>query len=160
MKNFVKEVYEFNKQAGFIEGGYNATKEVAYILEEALECAPDIKLLGNRIHPSTEDLETPREISLAISNLIHQNKRKASDVEVLDQNIDIIIFALGAIFKLGLSPQEVNKAISLVCQANNKKLSAGTDELGKQLKPDNWGEIVKQLDADLEQIVQNAASKQ
>ena len=56
------------------------------------------------------------------------------DVDKLDALADTIFVAIGSMYKLGLTPQQIDKAINIVCDANEKKLSDKKDN-GKISKP-------------------------
>ena len=61
-----------------------------------------------------------------------------TDVERLDKACDAIIFAFGYIFKLGLTPEQASRALSIVMAANMQKLTMPRDSYGKQMKNPNF----------------------
>ena len=122
----IDAIYQFNKQAGLLEQGYNDFSESAYQIEEALE--------GYEIaHGFTVHLDTPKEMSRTIVRA--QGPFIGTDVDRLDKAIDAIVFAVGSIAKLGLTPPQIREAIEIVTTANLQKLSMPKDEFGKLTKP-------------------------
>lgn len=137
--NAIKQIYKFNQDCKDSEGlslldkGYNDIKECAYSIEEMLE-GYNLDILATLL---LEKDTSPKAISRKI--MWHTNGIKnMKDVDRLDKHLDAIIYNFGSIFKLGLTPQEALKALSIVCEANMQKLNAGQDEHGKQKKPDNF----------------------
>ena len=122
----IDAIYQFNEQAGLLEQGYNDFSESAYQIEEALE--------GYEIaHGFTVHLDTPKEMSRTIVRA--QGPFIGTDVDRLDKAIDAIVFAVGSIAKLGLTPPQIREAIEIVTTANLQKLSMPKDEFGKLTKP-------------------------
>ena len=122
----IDAIYQFNEQAGLLEQGYNDFSESAYQIEEALE--------GYEIaHGFTVHLDTPKEMSRTIVRA--QGPFVGTDVDRLDKAIDAIVFAVGSIAKLGLTPPQIREAIEIVTTANLQKLSMPKDEFGKLTKP-------------------------
>ena len=137
--NAIKSIYKFNQECKrpdgscLLESGYSDERECAFPIEEALEgiLTEDIQWLA----PSVTGL-TPKEFSRYLMNTLAEvAELPLADVDRLDKHLDIIIFSFGSIFKLGLTPQQAIRALSIVCDANLQKLSAGQDEHGKQKKP-------------------------
>ena len=125
----IDAIYQFNKQAGLLEQGYNDFSESAYQIEEALE--------GYEIAQGfTVHLDTPKEMSRTIVRA--QGPFIGTDVDRLDKAIDAIVFAVGSIAKLGLTPPQIREAIEIVTTANLQKLSMPKDEFGKLTKPANF----------------------
>ena len=122
----IDAIYQFNEQAGLLEQGYNDFSESAYQIEEALE--------GYEIAQGfTVHLDTPKEMSRTIVRA--QGTFIGTDVDRLDKAIDAIVFAVGSIAKLGLTPPQIREAIEIVTTANLQKLSMPKDEFGKLTKP-------------------------
>ena len=122
----IDAIYQFNAQAGLLEQGYNDFSESAYQIEEALE--------GYEIAQGfTVHLDTPKEMSRTIVRA--QGPFIGTDVDRLDKAIDAIVFAVGSIAKLGLTPPQIREAIEIVTTANLQKLSMPKDEFGKLTKP-------------------------
>ena len=126
----IDAIYQFNEQAGLLEQGYNDFSESAYQIEEALE--------GYEIAQGfTVHLDTPKEMSRTIVRA--QGPFVGTDVDRLDKAIDAIVFAVGSIAKLGLTPPQIREAIEIVTTANLQKLSnIKIDSNGKLLKDSNF----------------------
>ena len=127
---FVQQIYDFNKQAGLLEKGYDDFLESSFQIEEALE--------GYEIeYGFTVSLDTPKEMSRTIVRA--QGPFVGTDVDRLDKAIDAIVFAVGSIAKLGLTPPQIREAIEIVTTANLQKLSnIKVDSNGKLLKDSNF----------------------
>ena len=137
MENPNKLIYKFNKETGLLEQGYSSSRECAFPIEEMLE-GFNLGALANKLQVLDP---SPRKISkeivaLATEGAEHYDELEA--VDILDKHLDAIVFNFGSIFKLGLTPQEANKALYIVALANMQKLTAGKDSEGKQLKPANF----------------------
>jgi hypothetical protein len=130
--SFIDEVYSFNQQAGLLEAGYDDFLESSFQVEEALE-GLDTELLVQTYDIPPYSL-SPKDIARAIVGAAIPTT-PVSDVERLDKHIDSIIFNIGSIAKLGLTPQQIATAISIVTSANLQKLSMPKDEFGKLTKP-------------------------
>ena len=126
----IDAIYQFNEQAGLLEQGYNDFSESAYQIEEALE---NYEIA----HGFTVHLDTPKEMSRTIVRA--QGPFVGTDVDRLDKAIDAIVFAVGSIAKLGLTPPQIREAIEIVTTANLQKLSnIKVDSNGKLLKDSNF----------------------
>lgn len=132
MPNFIQEIYDFNKQAGLLEKGYDDFLESSFQIEEALE-GFNLITLTSILSPNDKYLH-PKELSRIILNKVGESAN-ISDVDRLDKAIDAIIFAVGSIAKLKLTPEQIVRAISVVTNANLQKLSMPKDEFGKLTKP-------------------------
>lgn len=136
----IDAIYQFNKQAGLLEQGYNDFSESAYQIEEALE--------GYEIAQGfTVHLDTPKEMSRTIVRA--QGPFIGTDVDRLDKAIDAIVFAVGSIAKLGLTPPQIREAIEIVTTANLQKLSMPKDEFGKLTKPADWEQYAPEKELQL-----------
>lgn len=142
--NAFKSIFNFNKEAGLLDSGYNDERECAYPIEEALEGFEDnmqtlaYELQLDALYPSDHpEVCHPKLLSRRISNIVADDI-VLSDVDRLDKHLDIIVYSLGSIYKLGLTPQQAMKALGVVATANLQKLHAGQDAEGKQLKPDDF----------------------
>ena len=126
----IDAIYQFNEQAGLLEQGYNDFSESAYQIEEALE---NYEIA----HGFTVHLDTPKEMARTIVRA--QGPFIGTDVDRLDKAIDAIVFAVGSIAKLGLTPPQIREAIEIVTTANLQKLSnIKVDSNGKLLKDSNF----------------------
>lgn len=136
--NAIKSVYNFNKEAGLLDAEYSDLRESCFPIEEALEGLNDLECLAERLTHETEELieHSPKVLSRAIVRLATVDDIvELADVDRFDKHLDIIVFSLGSIFKLGLNPQQMMKGLGIVANANMTKLKAGKDEAGKQNKP-------------------------
>jgi len=132
--NPIKQIYKFNQEAGLLAKGYSDDRECAYPIEEALE-GFNTEELANQI--GCDSVPNPKDISRAIISLT-TNEGTITDVDRLDKHLDTIVFAFGSIFKLGLTAQDAMTALGIVMEANMTKLTVGTDEFGKQQKPEDF----------------------
>ena len=144
---FVDYIYDFNLVTGLLQKGYDDRLESSFQIEEALEGFPERNLLflGNIIMGDSFIATTklPREVSRAIITAISTDSYTSyseplvpiSDVERLDKACDAVVFAIGSMAKLRLSPDQINRAMRAVTDANLQKLSMPKDAQGKLAKP-------------------------
>lgn len=132
MASFVQDIYDFNLRAGLLDKPYNDSLEASFQIEEALEDF-DLSQLATHLGSLQAD---PKSISRSIVSACTISD--ISDVARLDKACDSIVFAFGSIFKLGLTPDQAAKAVSIVMSANLAKLGQPRDDQGKLLKPDNF----------------------
>ena len=140
MENSLKAVHAWQHASGNVAKGYDAKREAAFQIEEALEELDSTDVLVKILTDAGVNVvdNSPKEISRAIVSIAHSG-REIKKVKALDKHIDSIIFDIGSIAKLGLSPQELNKAILIVNRANQQKLvNASFDSENKLNKPDNF----------------------
>lgn len=135
MENPIKLVYKFNQQAGLLNKGYDDFLESSFQIEEALEGFEHLSTLAEVLGVDTTLPKLPRELSRKIVNLAKNTQNNISDIDRLDKACDAIVFALGSIFKLGLTPAQATQALNVVMKANMAKLSMPKDEHGKLMKP-------------------------
>ena len=140
---FVQQIYDFNKQAGLLEKGYDDFLESSFQIEEALEGFGDLPYLQVRLHSEGkhyEELCNPKEISRQIVRLAEMDSKPTNipDVDRLDKACDAVVFAIGSMAKLGLTPAQIIEAMNIVTEANLQKLSMPKDEHGKLTKPANF----------------------
>jgi len=138
--NVVTSIYQFNKQAGLLDKGYDADKESCFPIEEMLELY-DVTTLCETLNVK-EDY-TPKNVSRKIIQIAKEGcstilPKQYIEVDDLDRYLDTIVFAFGSIFKLGLTPQLAIEALEIVMEANMQKINAGQDTQGKQMKPKNF----------------------
>jgi len=131
--NPIKTIYKFNEEANLLLAGYTDERECAFPIEEALE-GFDTNELALVLGVSPES--SPKDLSRRIMNFTINPS--ISDVDRMDKHLDSIVFAFGSLFKLGLTPQQAMQGLEVVMATNMKKLHAGKDEAGKQLKGDNF----------------------
>lgn len=140
-------VYDFNDKAGLIKAGYDDFRESAFQIEEALE-GFNIAELSRNVTDYSYSTDSAKELARYILN----NERfTGTDVDRLDKACDAIIFAIGSMAKLGLSPEQMRQALDIVAKANLAKLSMPKDEHGKLIKPANFVGPEAQLQALLNQ---------
>lgn len=152
MSDFVQRIYDFNKDNGLIEKGYSDFLECSFQVEEALEhlnFEPLLPIL-EKSHPAYSQsphygVVTAKDVSRAI--LTHciepvdgrtMSDDCISDVDRLDKACDAIVFAVGSMAKLGLSPSQIHQAINIVMDANHAKTGCPKDAEGKLMKPSNF----------------------
>lgn len=148
-RDHIDEIYDFNKTLGLLDAGYDDFLESSFQIEEALE--------GFNIdsYIVCDGKESAKELSRAIvAQCI--SKEPLADVDRLDKAIDAIVFAVGSIAKLGLTPSQIRESISVVTKANLQKLGMPKDKFGKVIKPDNFVgpevELQKILDSRSENV--------
>lgn len=136
---FIDEIYDFNLRAGLLDNPYNDFLESSFQIEEALEGFNSLDNLVDLLSKSHLPLiweDSPKNISRGILGVISNGEvQTLTDVERLDKAIDALVFAVGSMAKLKLTPEQITKAISVVTQANLQKLSMPKDEFGKLQKP-------------------------
>ena len=163
MENPFKSIYKFNKEAGLLDKGYSDFLEPSFLIEEALEDLGTDNLYRvlleseKRADNEVPTENTPKQLARAIVNCTDWSSSNITDLQRFDKHIDAIVYAVGGAYKLGLTPQQLEAGIAAVMHSNTKKIAAGQDEAGKQLKPSNWAEIeaeqVKKLQAILDKRV-------
>lgn len=160
MENPFKLIYKFNNEAELLANGYNDKLESAFLIEEALE-EFDVSAIIGAMKPEFQDMfanskdnnpNKPKDVARFLVGLAYQNEDIAPRKR-LDKQIDALVYAAGGIMKLGLSAQLAQEAVNTVMSANMKKIGAGKDEQGKQLKPDNWEEIEDNMNKKLDKIL-------
>jgi len=159
----IKSIYKFNQECKRPDGsclldqGYDDLKEIAFSIEEMIEATDGtgINLIASALSKYTPEIRpTPKDVSRSIAWLCYGGTaQEASDVDRLDKHLDSIVYNFGSIFKLGLTPQQALKALSIVCEANLQKLSAGQDEHGKQRKPEDFVPPETRLQAILDERI-------
>jgi len=138
MLQFVERIHKFNSDAGLLEKGYDDFLESSFQIEEALE-GFDNTHLSKLLKPSLPVM-SPKSISRTIVRYANweEDANTITDVDRLDKAIDSIVYAIGSIAKLGLNPEQTERAIDIVMQANETKLTCNKDEHGKLGKPSNF----------------------
>lgn len=141
MLDIIEQVYQFNKDAGLLNNGYDDFLESSFQIEEALE-GLDTDAITKRLAGDVDD-KGAKEIARFIASIgthkqVPNSNIILADVDRLDKACDAIVFALGSMAKLGLTPAQINQALNIVMTANQAKLSCPKDEHGKLTKPDNF----------------------
>lgn len=145
--DFVQQIYDFNKQAGLLEKGYDDFLESSFQIEEALEgisCSgqggglPTLaRILNDNVDYSTPIEPTHKSVARGIVEAAYYSN--ASDVDRLDKACDAVVFAIGSMAKLGLTTSQIIEAMNIVTEANLQKLSnIKIDSSGKLLKDSNF----------------------
>lgn len=143
MQNPIKAIYQWQKDAGLLDKPYDDFLESSFQIEEALEGYDDAI---QRKYNGSAPKELSREI---ISTLQSDMDRKYGsesldgtysipDVDRFDKAIDAVVFAIGSMGKLGLTPQQIQRGLLVVNQANVQKLGMPVDEHGKKIKPEGF----------------------
>ena len=149
MSDFVQRIYDFNKDNGLLENGYSDFLESSFQIEEALEgfeLESVLPILENS-HPDYSQSPhygavTAKDVARAlISHCVYPvNGKRVSvkDVDRLDKACDAIVFGVGSIAKLGLTPSQIHQALNIVMDANQAKTGCPKDAEGKLMKPSNF----------------------
>jgi len=147
VSNLIQGIYDFNSKAGLLEGDMDAFKELAYVLEESFEGYEEAYNTqdqdGNRFKPGDKEYPKARQLGLSLANSIRDSFTRTglplpSEVQEVDKSVDAVVFHIGKLAKMGLSPAQIEEIFSVVSGCNMAKLSGPKDGLGKQLKPDGW----------------------
>ena len=138
MSVFLDEIYEFNKLAGLLDQPLDDYREASFIIEEALE-GFDLQMLAHFLHSDP----TPKAVARSIVTYCRDSQSgiyptELTDVERLDKAVDAAVFAFGYMFKLGLTPEQASRAMSIVMAANKQKLTMPRDSFGKLMKNPNF----------------------
>lgn len=136
MQNPIKAVWQWQHDAGNLENEYDDFLESSFQVEEAIEgFNPDSLARLSSILGGQQD--SPKWIARQILDELTTEDmyEPLSDVDRFDKAIDAIIFAIGSMGKLGLTPQQIQRGILTVNQANTQKLGMSRDEHGKLIKP-------------------------
>lgn len=161
---FVQQIYDFNKQAGLLEKGYDDFLESSFQVEEALEGFDGLESLAIELTDDGDPLvaATPKELSRKIVHIAQNgyhvddsDKIPVPDVDRLDKACDAVVFAIGSMAKLGLTPAQIIEAMNIVTEANLQKLSnIKIDSSGKLLKDSSFIGPETKLQAILDKRVQ------
>lgn len=142
MLDQVTRIYDFNRVNGLLDKPYNDFLESSFQIEEALEGFTNLGNLVDLLCKSPLPLifeEDPKSISRGILGIIADGDvQTLSDLDRLDKHLDSIVYDIGAIAKLGLTPSQLLQALSIVMDANEAKNGCPKDSLGKLMKPENF----------------------
>lgn len=119
--NIFEKIVQFNEERGLIEKGFNHTKETSFIIEELLESTGAYDSISARE-------EAERYASEMTGGHISDDETR------VDAFADIVVYALGAITKLGYNPEKVMAEVV-------REISSRTGKLVD-------GKFVKDLDAE------------
>ena len=137
MRNPLQAIVSFNEKAGLLKDPFEDKKESAYLIEEALESF-DVSYLGRLICLDPSKINSPEEVARGLIANTLPLKEPLAKKHIVDKYLDAIVFAVGALAKMGLTHQDITHLLNVVTDCNMKKLTVGTDSEGKQLKPDDW----------------------
>lgn len=138
MTNPIKDIIQFNKDAGLLDNGYNDSLESAFQIEEALE-GFDLSMLSRLLAPRSADTLSPKLLSRAIVKVAKDNTLlDIEDVDRLDKHCDGFIYHVGSMAKLGLDYHQIIKALNIVITANKSKIGCSLDSSGKLNKPEGF----------------------
>lgn len=142
----VTRIYDFNRVNGLLDKPYNDFLESSFQIEEALEGISSsghggglptlARILNENVSYITPIEPTHKSVSRGIIEAAFY--KTASDLERLDKHIDSIVYNIGAIAKLGLTPSQLLQALSIVMDANEAKNGCPKDSFGKLMKPENF----------------------
>jgi hypothetical protein len=139
MTDIIEKVFAFNQDAGLLDKPYDDFLESSFQIEEALEGFSNLEL--SKVFWGSESTDiSPKNLSREI--VAHAQgegfSEPLTDVGRFDKHIDSMIYDLGALAKLGLSPSDIVEGIEAVNEANLTKLQCKKDEHGKLGKPTNF----------------------
>ena len=89
-----QKIVEWNRERGLLEKGFNQEKETSFIIEELLESTGNYDSISAREKAE----QYAKEITSGAQPKSH---------DVIDALFDIVIFASGAMAKLGYNPTKV-----------------------------------------------------
>lgn len=111
-RNWFSRVVDWNRVRKLIERGFSHEKEASFIIEELLEST------------GKYDSESARERALEISTAIVGGSDPAPEL-IVDAWADIIVFATGAIAKLGYDPAKVMEEVYLEINSRTGRIIDG-----------------------------------
>ena len=149
MSDFVTRIYEFNRDNGLLDKGYDDFLESSFQIEEALEGFP-MCTLAQKLGKN-QDYANPKDVSRLILKYSQDYAPELLDVDRLDKACDAIVFAVGSIAKLGLKPAQIHEALNIVMDANLAKSGCPKDTEGKLLKGSSFEGPEKTLQRLLDQ---------
>lgn len=138
MENPIKSIHKWQVEAGLADRPYDDFLESSFQIEEALEGTSVNRLIYIANEFSPELSATPKDISRYIATKCCFNETPLSDVDRFDKAIDAVVFAIGSMAKLGLTPQQIQRGLLAVNQANMQKLGMPRDAEGKLIKPEGF----------------------
>lgn len=115
--NLIESICYINEKVwNNAHGSYDAKKEAAYPIEEALEGFKNLDRLDFDVYEYS-----PKEVSREIV-AIASGDEKIEDVDAFDKHLDIIYFSIGSLHKLGLTPPQIVEGLQAVHDANCAKI--------------------------------------
>jgi len=137
----IDRIVQWNQKAGLLDSGYDDFLESSFQIEEALEGFSTYDTLLELLDPTGTEYSvepTPKEISRIIVDKCYIGYEVLSDVDRLDKACDAVVFAVGSMAKLGLTPSQITAALDIVMDANDTKLTCHRDSVGKLVKPSDF----------------------
>ncbi len=129
--NLIESICKLNnEQWNNKAGSYDDKKEAEYQIEEALE-GFNMNLLQQAFANNWNVKADEKAIARAL--LANVGDNPISDVDRFDKVLDSIYFSIGAMHKLGLSPEQMIEGLQIVHNGNISK-SGKKDENGKVIK--------------------------
>lgn len=110
--NFFEGIVKWNQERGILDIGFDHQKETSFIVEELLESTGQF------------DSESAREKAEEISQTIVVHGQ-AEGEKIVDAWADIIVFASGAIAKLGYEPSKVMDEVYKEINSRTGKMVEG-----------------------------------
>lgn len=110
--DILSRIVKWNEERGLIQRGFNHEKEASFIIEELLESTGKFN--------SIDAQEEAKKYSSLIIDETPEDKEK-----IIDAWADIIVFATGAIAKLGYDPKEVMEEVYKEINSRTGKLVDG-----------------------------------
>lgn len=143
MQNPIKAIHQWQKEAGNLDREYDDFLESSFQIEEALEGYDDAiqRICGGNDPKSlareiVHDLQ--KDMDRKYGSEFASGKHEIADVDRFDKAIDAVVFAIGSMGKLGLTPQQIQRGLLAVNHANMQKLGMPRDEHGKLIKPEGF----------------------
>jgi len=127
-------------------GSYSDFTEDSMQMEEVLE-GYDLNSFEDYFPDRFEEGSSPsaKEVAIFITNIaMNSGNEEINDVDRFDKHIDGIYVHIGALHKLGLTPDQMIRGLEVVHAANKQK-SGTKDENGKVIKPEGFVEPEPQL---------------
>ena len=140
MSTIVADIYRFNEEAGLLGKGMDSFLETSMALEECIE---GFEPVFNMPEDPKAPVVTARSWALGLLNQVKESMEARAipmpiEVDELDKAIDLCILSFGKMFKMGLTPAQVEECFSIVNNANMTKVGCVTASDGKLTKPEDF----------------------
>ena len=112
-KNAFKRIVDWNNERGLIKKGYNHVNETSFIIEELIEGTCDV------------DSKKANKIAKFLAKGLSFFKVDMAKEKMVDAFCDIIVFATGAIAKLGYDPSKAMNETLLEIEDRTGKMIDG-----------------------------------
>mgnify|MGYP005851034141 CR=1 FL=1 len=120
--NILDNIVEWNRERGILDIPFDHLKETSFIIEELLESTGQF------------DSQSAREKAEQIASSIVKNGQ-AEEEKLIDAWADIIVFATGAMAKLGYNPNEVMQEVCKEINSRTGKMVDGKFIKDKDIEP-------------------------